>query len=479
MNLIKELPLWVNGKEILTENKFQNTDPFTNEVICEVSTPDHLLIEEIIDSSKKAQKKWADYSPKKRAKILRKAAFILEELNDEIALIETIDTGRPIRETKNVDIVSSVDCLNYMASQIETLSTRHQNIGDNQFFFTINKPIGVCLGIGAWNYPIQIATWKSAPALAMGNSFIFKTSENAPMSALYLAKAYQKAGLPDGLFQIIHGDGEIGSQLVNHPSIKVSLTGSVETGKKVFQASSSSLKKTSLELGGKGPLIIMDDANLEGAVQSAMLANFYSQGEICSNGTRVFVHEKIYETFLSLLINETQKIISGDPKDDHTHLGPLINKRQVLKVQNFISLARDEGAAVFQPYSQVGNIVPPTILTNCTDHMNCVRHEIFGPVMSILKFSDKDEVIQRANNTNYGLAGAVFSENLSIAYKIASKLEVGVSWVNSYNLTPVEMPFGGHKDSGLGMENGIEVLKEYSRIQSIFVNSSKNYDSFF
>ena len=268
--------------------------------------------------------------------------------------------------------------------------------------------------------------------------------------------------------------------MVNHPSIKkVSLTGSVETGKKVFQASSSSLKKTSLELGGKGPLIIMDDANLEGAVQSAMLANFYSQGEICSNGTRVFVHEKIYDTFVSLLINETQKITSGDPKDDHTHLGPLINKRQVLKVQNFISLARDEGATVFQPYSQVGNIIPPTILTNCTDHMICVRHEIFGPVMSILKFSDKDEAIQRANNTNYGLAGAVFSENLSVAYEIASKLEVGVSWVNSYNLTPVEMPFGGHKNSGLGMENGIEVLKEYSRIQSIFVNSSKKYDSFF
>ena len=480
MNIRNEVPLWINGKEVYTENKFDNADPYTSEIICEVSTPDNFLIEEAIESAEKAQKEWANYSAKKRAKILRKAAHHLEELNDEIALIETIDTGRPIRETSCVDIVSSVDCLNYMASQIETLGSRHQNLGDNQFFFTNNKPLGVCLGIGAWNYPIQIATWKSAPALAMGNSFIFKTSENAPMSALYLAKAYQKAGLPDGLFQVIHGHGEIGSQLVSHPSIKkVSLTGSVETGKKVFQDASLSFKKTSLELGGKGPLIIMEDANLHGAVQSAMLANFYSQGEICSNGTRVFVHENILDRFTSLLKEETQKIIAGDPKNPETHLGPIINKKQVTKIQNFIALAKDEGATVYQPYPQSGNIIPPTILTNCSDHMNCVRHEIFGPVMSVLGFSEKDEVIERANNTNYGLAGAVFSENLSAAHEIASKLEVGVVWINSYNLTPVEMPFGGSKDSGLGMENGIEVLREYSRVQSIYVNSSNTYDSFF
>ena len=309
---------------------------------------------------------------------------------------------------------------------------------------------------------------------------IFKTSENAPMSSLYLARAFKEAGLPDGLFQVVHGDGILGSHLVNHPSIKkISLTGSVETGKQVFHDSSKSLKRTSLELGGKGPLIIFDDANIDGAVQSSLIANFYSQGEICSNGTRVYVHENIYDEFISKLENETKKIVAGDPKKREHIWGRSLMSDKFLKITNFIDLARDEGAQVFQPYEQVGNIIPPTILKDCTDHMNCVRHEIFGPVMSVLKFKEIDDVITRANNTNYGLAGAVFSENLSKAHQVATSLEVGVTWINAYNLTPVEMPFGGHKDSGTGMENGIEVLKEYSRTQSIYVNGSNQFEHFF
>jgi betaine-aldehyde dehydrogenase len=480
MQIPNTLPLFIAGKEITSQQTFSNLNPFGNKEICQVTEtePDH--IENAIRAAKQAQKEWAKRSPKERATVLRDTAKILREQNDSLAKIESMDTGRAIRETLVVDIISGADCLEYIASFIEVHRSSHIPLDENSFAYTLDLPLGICLGIGAWNYPLQIACWKSAPALAMGNAFIFKPSEHTPVSAYFLAKAYQEAGLPDGLFQVLQGDGSVGKQLVEHPDIaKVSLTGSVPTGQKIYQSASAELKKVSLELGGKSPFIVFDDASMEAAVQSALLANFYSQGQICSNGTRVFLHSKIKDQFIEKLEIQTKRIIVGDPLDPKTHLGPLINSQHKANVTKTVETALSQGAEKVCGGPLEGNLFAPTILRNCHDQMDCVREEIFGPVMSILEFNEESEVIERANHTEFGLAGGVFTENLGRAHRVARQLKAGVCWINSYNLTPVEMPFGGAKMSGLGSENGHEVLKEYSRSQSIYVDCQKDYDSFF
>lgn len=474
------LSLWIDGKPEVSSNQFDNINPYDNSLICKVhsASPEH--IERAVKSAKSAQAKWAQMPFKERAQILRRTSVLLREKNDELALIETGDTGRPLRETKEVDIVSAADCLDYIASLIEVRSSRHIPLGQEAFAYTLEQPLGICLGIGAWNYPLQVATWKAAPALAMGNAFIFKPSEFTPRSAISLAELFQEAGLPAGLFQVLHGDGKVGKALVEHPNIaKVSLTGSVPTGKKIYQNAASNLKKVSLELGGKSPLIIFKDADLAGAVQSTLLANFYSQGEICSNGTRVFVEEGLKDKFCSALIKEISKIKKGDPLDPKTELGPLIHTQHKDQVMQAIEEAKAQGAKILTGGKSEGNFVEPTLLDDCSDEMACVQNEIFGPVLSLLTFKSEDEVIERANKTSFGLAGGVFTRDLARAHRVAEALEVGVSWINAFNLTPVEMPFGGAKQSGLGSENGHEVLKEYSRTQAIYVNKSDSYDSFF
>jgi betaine-aldehyde dehydrogenase len=476
----KVLPLWIGGEEIISEKKFKNTNPFDQSLISEVCIADQKHIEKAIQLARNAQIQWAKKKPKERANVLRKAAAIMRANNDQLAEVETQDTGRPIRETTVVDIVSAADCLEYICSLIETRSTRHIPLGEGTFAYTLEKPLGVCLGIGAWNYPLQVAVWKSAPALACGNSFIFKPSEFTPTTAYFLAKAYQEAGLPKGLFQVLQGDGSVGKALVENPGIaKVSLTGSIPTGKAIYRAAATDLKKISLELGGKGPLIIFDDADLSGAVQAALLANFYSQGEVCSNGTRVFIHESIQDKFTKLLLAECKKIIVGNPSDPQTHMGPMISTAHKEKVLQAIEKAQSEGASLLCGGSLDGSLIAATILGDCHDEMDCVKNEIFGPVLSLLSFKDESEVITRANASPFGLAGGVFTKDLARGHRMAQALEVGVSWVNSYNLTPVEMPFGGTKESGLGMENGHEVLKEYTRSHAIYINSSGEYDSFF
>src|SRR5690606_38126094 len=280
------------------------------------------------------------------------------------------------------------------------------------FAYTRREPLGVCVGIGAWNYPIQGAGWKSAPALAMGNAMVFKPSENTPLSALALAEIYTEAGLPDGLFNVVQGFGDVGGALISHPVVaKVSLTGSVPTGRKVLGIAGSLMKHATMELGGKSPLIIFDDADVENAVGGAMLANFYSTGQVCSNGTRVFVQNGIYERFVERLTQRTAKIKIGDPLDPQTQMGPLINKAQHDKVTGYIRIGQDEGATLhhgggvprLQGFEN-GFYVEPTIFTGVKDDMRIAREEIFGPVMSILTFSEEDEVIARANDTEFGLS---------------------------------------------------------------------------
>jgi betaine-aldehyde dehydrogenase len=348
----------------------------------------------------------------------------------------------------------------------------------DSLIYTRREPLGVCVGIGAWNYPIQIACWKAAPALACGNTMIFKPSEMTPLSALKLAEILTEAGLPLGVFNVIQGSKDIVGAMIEHKNIaKVSLTGSVSTGKKVMAQTSSMLKHATMELGGKSPLIIFDDADIDDAVSGAMLGNFYSTGQICTNCTRVFVHKDIEKQFLERLVKRTKKIMIGDPLQDKIQMGPMVSAAQKKTVLSYIQKGIEEGAHVAYkgdipevPGCEEGYFIAPVIFSDVKDEMRICQEEIFGPVMSVLSFSDEDEVIKRANATAFGLASGVFTRDLARAHRVAAKLEAGICWINTYSLTPVEMPFGGIKESGVGRENGKAAVEYYTRLKSIYVN---------
>lgn len=470
---------YIHGKYVASTSgeTFTTTNPATGEVIAQVELALEQELEQAIVSAKAGQKVWSAMSAIERGRILQKAADLLRENNDNLAHLEVLDTGKPIQEANCVDIMTGADVIEYYAGLTDKLQGEYQDLGAGNFFYTRREPLGVCAGIGAWNYPIQIACWKSAPALAAGNAMIFKPSEETPLTALKLAEIYSQAGLPDGVFNVIQGDARTGQLITAHPDIaKVSFTGECGTGKKVMAASAQTLKQVTMELGGKSPLIIFPDMPIDQAVSGAMLANFYTQGEVCTNGTRVFVHEDIMPAFQQELKARTEKMIIGDPQDPNTQVGALISKDHMQKVLGYIDSAKQAGATLLCGGHQVtengldkGAFVAPTVFVDCTDDMPQVKEEIFGPVMSVLSFKEEDEVIARANDTKYGLAAGVFTKDFARAHRVIAQLEAGICWINNWGASPAEMPVGGYKESGIGRENGIETLHHYTQVKSVFV----------
>ncbi len=438
------------------------------------------IFKQRLNRQKKGFAAWSAMTAIERSRILHKAVAILRERNDELAALEVADTGKPIQEAIAVDVTTGADVLEYYAGLAPSLQGEQQPLSDDQFFYTRREPLGICAGIGAWNYPIQIAMWKSAPALAAGNTMIFKPSEETPLTALKLAEIYSEAGMPDGVFNVVQGDYRVGQMLTAHPDIaKVSFTGESGTGKVVMSDSAKTLKQVTMELGGKSPLIIFDDAKLNDAVSAAMVANFYTQGEVCTHGTRVFVHEGIYDDFIAQLKARTELLVVGDPLDENTQIGALISKDHESKVLGAIEAAKASGATLLTGGYKVtdnglanGNFVAPTVFVDCDDDMSHVQQEIFGPVMSVLKFRDESEVIARANGTDYGLAAGVFTQNLSRAHRVIHQVQAGICWVNTWGDSPAEMPVGGYKQSGVGRENGVETLKHYTQTKSVLVQLS-------
>lgn len=447
--------------------------PATGEVIAVVHEATPSVVERALASAKRAQGAWAAMKPVERARILRRAAEIIRERGEELARLETLDTGKPIQETLVADWPSGADSLEWFAGLAPTVTGETVPLG-RDFVYTIREPLGVCVGIGAWNYPSQIACWKAAPALSLGNAMVFKPSEVTPLGALKLAEIFVEAGLPAGLFNVVQGRGAVGASLVTDPRVaKVSLTGSVPTGRKVYAAAADGVKAVTMELGGKSPLIVFDDASVEDAVGAAMLGNFYSAGQVCSNGTRVFVQKGIKARFLDRLAARTAGIVLGDPLDDATQMGPLVSAAQMEKVLGYMATAKAEGARLIcgggRAALNTGFYVQPTVFADVTDAMTLAREEVFGPVMAVLDFETEEEVVARANDTEFGLAAGVFTADLTQAHRVIGKLEAGTCWINAYNLTPVEGPFGGAKMSGVGRENGRAAVEHYTQVKSVYV----------
>jgi len=391
--------------------------------------------------------------------------------------LEVMDSGKPLQEANCVDIHSGADVIEYYAGLAPALQGTQQDLDSNTFYMSKREPLGVCAGIGAWNYPIQIACWKSAACLAAGNSMVFKPSEETPLSVMKLAEIYTEAGMPPGVFNVVQGDYRVGQYLTRHPRIaKISFTGESGTGKKVMTDASGTLKEVTLELGGKSPLIIFDDADIDNAVSGALLANFYTQGEVCTNGTRVYVHSKVYDQFLEKATLRSKKIKLGDPMNPDTQMGALISSKHLNKVMGYIDKAKASGARLViggnrhkSKETDNGFFVEPTIFADCKDDSDHVVDEIFGPVMSVLSFDSEAEVIKRANNTKFGLAAGIFTKDINRAHRVINQLEAGICWINSWGDSPAEMPVGGYKESGIGRENGPETLKSYTQIKSVFV----------
>jgi betaine-aldehyde dehydrogenase len=465
------------GQPFRKSDTLTSINPATGEVLAHLEIAGPSAIDAAVSKARAAQKKWSSMSGTERGRILRRASDILRARNNELAELETRDTGKPIQETRVVDVISGADCFEYYAGVAPTLSGEHLDLGTQAFGYTRREPLGVVAGIGAWNYPLQIACWKTAPALACGNAMIFKPADLTPLTAIRLREVLDEAGLPDGVFQVVQGRAETGRLLSEHPDIdKVSLTGAVATGKAVMAAAAPSLKHVTLELGGKSPLIVFDDAHLDNAVSGALLGNFYSAGEVCSNGTRVFVHRKIKEAFLQRLVARTSAMRIGDPLDPKTQVGSLISHAHMEKVLAYIARGRAEGAKIVVGGNRVttsdlanGFFVAPTVFADCHDDMTIAREEIFGPVMCLLDFEDEEEVIARANDTEFGLAAGVFTNDLTRAHRVIARLEAGTCWINHYNITPIELPFGGVKLSGLGRENGRAAIEHYTQLKSVYV----------
>lgn len=467
----------INGQAVTSDNGvIDKVYPATGEVIAQIEKADSAMLDDAVQKAAIAQTKWAKTSGQERSRILHKIAAALIDANEELSRLEVRDVGKLYSEAVSGDVPSGAEAFEYFANLAATMTgTSHQ--WDGAIGYTKRVPLGVCAGIGAWNYPAQIACWKSAPALATGNAFILKPSEETPLVSQRIVEIMHEAGLPEGLMQILHGDHEIGEALCRHPGIaKISLTGGIDTGRLIMKQSADSLKKVTLELGGKAPLLIFDDCDFELAVQTALDANFYTSGEVCSNATRVFIQSGIAPDIIAAMKERAAAMRIGDPMAEDVQIGAIISATHQNHILDYIKIGLDEGAELatggkaVQPQGfENGFFIEPTIFTNCHDEMRIVREEIFGPVMSVLTFDNEAEAIARANDTAFGLGAGIITSDLSRAHRVADQLQAGNIWVNSYNLIPPDWPFGGSKQSGFGRESSAFAIEAYTEVKATYI----------
>jgi aldehyde dehydrogenase (NAD+) len=454
---------------------FETINPATGEVIARVAEGDDADIDLAVAAARRAfdSGPWSKMTARERGRLLYRLADLIEKNADELAALETLNNGKPIRDSRNIDLPLVVECYRYYAGWSDKIEGRTIPINGPYFTYTMHEPVGVCGQIIPWNFPLLMQAWKWAPALATGCTSVLKPAEQTPLSALRLGELALEAGFPPGVVNIVPGFGETaGASIAEHPNVdKVAFTGSTEVGKRIAQAAArSNLKRVSLELGGKSPNIILTDADLDAAVEGSFFGLFWFEGQCCTAGSRLFVQSKIHDEFVDRMLARTRKQKLGDPFNPETTQGPQVSQEQFDRVMDYITSGRETGAHLLtggHRWGKRGYFIEPTIFDDVQDDMKIAREEIFGPVMSILRFDDIDEALGRANRTAYGLAAAVWTRDMSKAHRIASGLKAGTVWVNCYDVIDTAAPFGGYKMSGLGRELGEYALANYTEVKTV------------
>ena len=471
--------MFIDGKwvESVSGKTFETLNPSTGEVICEVAEGDKADVDLAVKAARKAFESgpWSKLAPAGRGVLLNKLADAMESHLDELAALESLDNGKPISDARNADLPLSIACFRYYAGWADKNYGQTIPFSPDYFCYTRHEPIGVVGQIIPWNFPLLMQSWKWGPALACGNTVVLKPAEQTPLTALRLAKLAQEVGFPDGVINVVPGYGPTaGAALSGHMDVdKIAFTGETGTGKIVMTAAAqSNLKRVSLELGGKSPNVVFADADLDAAVEGAYFGLFFNQGQCCTAGSRLFVQESIYEEFVAKMVAKAKSRRVGDPFDTSTEQGPQVSQEQFDRVMGYIDAGQKGGAKMLfggQRVGDRGNFIQPTIFTDVKDDMKIAKEEIFGPVMSILKFKDVDEVIARGNATFYGLAAAVWTKDISKAIKLSNALRAGTVWVNCYDVFDASAPFGGFKMSGIGRELGSYALQLYTEVKTVTV----------
>lgn len=480
--LLQPQKLFVNGKWIdsYSARSFTTVNPATEEAIAEIAEANEKDVDAAVVSARAALTgPWAKMSPSERGRLIWKIADLLEKNIDEFAKLETLDTGKTINESRYADMPLCIDILRFYAGATTKIHGETLPVPPNFFTFTLKEPVGIVAAITPWNFPLLLSLWKIGPALATGSTIIHKPSSMTPLTALRFAQICQEAGLPDGVLNVVTGPGnKVGSALVTHPGIdKVSFTGETSTGKEIMRLASDSLKRIALELGGKSPNIVFEDADLDFAIKGLFNGIFYNKGEVCCAGSRAFVHKKIHSACMEKLVERVKKTTLGDPLDKNTRMGPLVSKGQVDKVASFVESGKKEGATLLYGGSKPLNLpkgyfYTPTLFENVNNNMKIAREEIFGPVLSVIPFEDFNEVIEKSNDTFYGLAAGIWTKDIKKAHKAARALKAGTVWINTYDIFDAAAPFGGYKASGFGREMGMAGLEPFTETKTVWVDLS-------
>lgn len=474
--------LFIDGKwvEPHSGKTFATTNPANEQEIMQIALSDDADVDAAVAAARTAYENgpWSKLSASERGKILYKIGEAITAHADELAYYETIDIGKPISESRNIDVPFVADLFEYYAGWANKFHGETIPVRGNFLNYTLREPLGVVGAITPWNFPFLLAAWKIAPALAMGNTVVHKPSEQSPLSALKFAEVCQQAGLPEGAYNVVTGSGRTtGMAMVRHPGIdKIAFTGGTSTGITIMQEAAKTLKKVTLELGGKSPNIVLDDADLDAAVRGALVGIFYNKGEVCAAGSRLFVQESAHDQFMDKLLERAKKMQVGDPLDPKTRFGPLCSSAQLSNVLSYIGAGKEEGAKLVLGGERAkvgdgkGYYIQPTIFDGVSNQMKIAREEIFGPVLAAIRFRDLDDLIAQANDSIYGLAAGVWTRDVKKAHYVAKKLKAGTVWINTYNVYDPASPFGGYKQSGFGRELGMHALEHYTQVKSVWVD---------
>jgi len=456
-------------------------NPATEDVIAEVASASREDVDAAVAAARAALSgPWGKLSARERGRLVYKLGERLMEQVDEVARLETLHNGKPITESRHIEIPMAAECLLYFAGWADKVGGDTIPVKGTALVYTLREPVGVIAAIVPWNFPLLLAMWKVAPALAMGNTVILKPASQTPLTALALGQLAIDVGFPPGVLNVITGSGgTTGQAIVEHPGIdKIAFTGDTSTGKGIMRTAAETLKHITLELGGKSPNIVFADADLDAAVRGATVGIFYGKGEVCAAGSRLLVDKAIKNQFIGKIAERTRKMVPGDPLDPKTRLGAISSKAQLERVLNYVDIAKREGGSLVAGGSRAdigtgkGYFMQPTVFADVTPAMTIAREEIFGPVLAAIDFVDVDEAIARANDTMYGLAAGVWTRDIKKAHYVASKLQAGTVWVNTYNVYDTAAPFGGYKQSGFGREMGRHAVDYYTQTKTVWVDLS-------